>query len=102
MSAATATRPPEPQAWSADPFGRENKLQPWHHDRLAVVCVRQSSPQQVLSHQESTRLQYGLVARAKALGWLDDRVLVIDDDLGKSASSAVGRAGGTPICVVAS
>src|SRR4029079_2619281 len=36
---------------------------------------------------------YGLVARAKALGWADDRVLVIDDDLGKSASSAVGRAG---------
>ncbi len=102
MSAATATRPPEPQAWSADLVFRSDKLQPWHHDRLAVVYVRQSSPQQVLSHQESTRLQYGLVARAKALGWADDRVLVIDDDLGKSASSAVGRAGGTPICVVAS
>jgi DNA invertase Pin-like site-specific DNA recombinase len=93
MSATTPTRPPEPQACSVDTVFRSDKLQPWHHDRLAVVYVRQSSPQQVLSHQESTRLQYGLVARAKALGWADDRVLVIDDDLGKSASSAVGRAG---------
>jgi hypothetical protein len=47
----------------------------------------------VLSDQETTGLQYGLVTRAKALGWADDRVRVIDDDLGKSASSAVGRAG---------
>jgi DNA invertase Pin-like site-specific DNA recombinase len=93
MSVATPTHPPEPQACSGDPFFRSDKLQPWHLDRLALVSVRQSSPQQVLSHQESTRLQYGLVARAKALGWADDRVLVIDDDLGKSASSAVGRAG---------
>jgi hypothetical protein len=93
MSVTTPTRLPEPQGCSVDTVFRSDKLQPWQHDRLAVVYVRQSSPQQVLSHQESTRLQYGLVARAQALGWADDRVLVIDDDLGKSASSAVGRAG---------
>jgi hypothetical protein len=38
----------------------EGKIQPWHRDRLAVVCVRQSTPQQVLDHAESTRLQHGL------------------------------------------
>src|SRR5437667_10191275 len=47
----------------------------------------------VLDHQESTRLQYGLVSRAQALGWAADRILVIDDDLGKSATSAQRRVG---------
>ncbi len=72
---------------------RAEKLHPWHRERLAVVYVRQSTPQQVLDHQESTRLQYGLVGRAQALGWATDRVLVIDDDQGKSGVSAVGRMG---------
>jgi DNA invertase Pin-like site-specific DNA recombinase len=72
---------------------RAQKVQPWHTDRLAVVYVRQSSPQQVLDHQESTRLQYGLTCNAQALGWAAERVLVIDDDLGKSGASAEGRAG---------
>src|SRR2546430_6308710 len=70
-----------------------DKLHAWHRERLAVVYVRQSTAQQVLDHQESTRLQYGLVNRAQALGWAADRVLVIDDDLGKSAASTQGRAG---------
>jgi len=46
----------------------EGKVQPWHRDRLAVVYVRQSTPAQVQDHTESTRLQYGLVERAVALG----------------------------------
>ncbi|MFZ0158961.1 MAG: recombinase family protein, partial [Kineosporiaceae bacterium] len=64
-----------------------------HLDRLAVVYIRQSSRQQVLDHQESTRLQYALVDRAVGLGWACGRVLVIDEDLGKSGSSAVARTG---------
>jgi DNA invertase Pin-like site-specific DNA recombinase len=44
-------------------------------------------------HQESTQLQYGLVKRAQVLGWSKERVLVIDDDLGKSGTSAQGREG---------
>jgi DNA invertase Pin-like site-specific DNA recombinase len=72
---------------------RAQKVQPWHTDRLAVVYVRQSTPQQVLDHQESTRLQYGLTCNAQALGWPAERILLIDDDLGKSGSSAEGRAG---------
>ncbi|MFD8396659.1 recombinase family protein [Streptomyces sp. NPDC059680] len=71
----------------------DGKIQPWHLDRLAVVYVRQSTPQQVLDHAESTRLQYGLTQRAVDLGWAPSRVLVIDEDLGQSASGLVGRPG---------
>ncbi len=64
----------------------EGKVQPWHRDRLAVVYVRQPTLQQVLDHTESTRLQYGLTQRAAGLGWAPSRVMVIDEDLGHSAS----------------
>jgi hypothetical protein len=33
---------------------RSPKLRPWHLDRGAIVYVRQSTPQQVVEHQEST------------------------------------------------
>ena len=69
------------------------KILSHHLDRLAIVYVRQSTLQQVLEHQESTRLQYGLSQRAEALGWQAERVMTIDDDLGKSGSSAEGRIG---------
>ncbi len=72
---------------------RPAKLRPWHLDRLAVVYVRQSTPQQVIHHQESTARQYALADRAVALGWPRDRVLTIDDDLGKSGQSIEGRPG---------
>lgn len=72
---------------------RAEKVQAEHRDRLAVVYVRQSTPQQVLDHQESTRLQYGLRTQAQELGWAPDRVLVIDDDLGRSGTSVQGRLG---------
>ena len=69
------------------------KIEGRHRDRLAVVYVRQSSRQQVLDHGESTRLQYGLVERAVGLGWPASRVLVIDEDLGRSAANAAARPG---------
>jgi DNA invertase Pin-like site-specific DNA recombinase len=72
---------------------RSEKVQSWQRDRLALVYVRQSTPQQVHDHQESTRLQYGLTGRAQELGWAAERVVVIDDDLGKSGASADGRPG---------
>src|SRR5207245_1544599 len=59
--------------------------------RKAVVYVRQSSPGQVIHHQESQRRQYGLVDRARQLGFQD--VAIIDDDLGRSASGSVERPG---------
>jgi DNA invertase Pin-like site-specific DNA recombinase len=78
----------------SDPWhGYSEKLTLRHLERLAVVYVRQSTMQQVLDHQESTRLQYGLVQRAMALGWSEARVLVIDEDLGQSGATAEGRQG---------
>lgn len=67
------------------------KLTPDRLRRRAVVYVRQSSPGQVLHHQESQRRQYGLVNRARELGFQD--VVAIDDDLGRTASGLVERPG---------
>ena len=39
------------------------------------------------------RLQYGLTERAGALGWPASRVMVIDEDLGRSAANAAERPG---------
>ena len=44
------------------PFGAA-KIQAIHWERLAIVYVRQSSPQQVLEHRESAALQYDLARR---------------------------------------
>ena len=75
-----------------DPL-RSPKLRDWHLDRPAFVYVRQSTPQQVVEHHESTARQYALADRAVALGWTPDRVTTIDDDLGKSGQSIEGRPG---------
>jgi len=59
--------------------------------RRALVYIRQSSPIQVQHHQESTRLQYGLVEHARQLGFAD--VQLIDDDQGRSGDGRVERPG---------
>jgi DNA invertase Pin-like site-specific DNA recombinase len=60
-------------------------IKPHHLDRRAVVYVRQSTPHQVLSNQESLRLQYALCQRALELGWREADIEVVDADLGLSA-----------------
>src|SRR6266699_5549750 len=55
-----------------------------HLTRLACLYVRQSTLQQVLENTESTSRQYALRERARALGWADERIVVIDQDLGHS------------------
>jgi DNA invertase Pin-like site-specific DNA recombinase len=69
------------------------KSLPRHCERLAVVYVRQSTRPQVLEHQESTRLQDGLVRRAVAWGWPETRVLGSDEDLGRLGTRGEGRHG---------
>jgi DNA invertase Pin-like site-specific DNA recombinase len=64
-----------------------------HVQRLACLYVRQSTLQQVLENRESTARQYALQQRAVALGWSSEQILVIDQDLGQSGTSAVDRAG---------
>src|SRR5258708_31360751 len=53
-----------------------------HLARSACVYVRQSTADQLVHNHESRRRQYGLVDRARQLGWT--KVEVIDDDLGRS------------------
>lgn len=69
------------------------KVLPDHLDKLAIVYVRQSSPTQVLEHRESTSRQYAFADQAVAFGWPRERVLIIDEDLGKSGRTAEGRSG---------
>ena len=64
-----------------------------HQQRLAIVYVRQSTPQQVERNQESTKLQYALVDRAFHFGWARETIVTIDDDLGRSGSTIEGRLG---------
>lgn len=72
---------------------RSSKIRDRHLDRLAIVYVRQSSPQQVLDHKESRERQYELVDHALALGWPKSRTLVIDEDQGRTAKKSDSRQG---------
>src|SRR5215472_5547890 len=69
------------------------KIHRQHRERLAIVYIRQSTVQQVERHQESTRLQYGLVDRAFHFGWAREAIVVVDDDLGRSGATIEGRLG---------
>jgi len=64
-----------------------------HLARKALIYIRQSSPHQVLTNQESTRLQYALQQRARSLGWRSADIEIIDADLGLTATAAEHREG---------
>ncbi len=72
---------------------RNARIQRQHLERAAYVYVRQSSQRQVIEHLESQRRQYDLVGWATTAGWPTERIVVIDEDQGKSASSAKTRPG---------
>ncbi len=69
-----------------------DKITARHREGRAYVYVRQSTPKQVQQHRESQRNQYALVQRAVALGWIPERIHVIDTDLGHSGQDG-GRRG---------
>jgi len=73
--------------------GIGSKLHDHHLRRQAMVYVRQSHPQQVIEHVESTARQYALAERAIAWGWSPERVIVIDEDQGQSGQSRATRLG---------
>ena len=77
----------------SDPIGDRGKIKATHLARLAFVYVRQSSPQQVRYNVESKRRQYDFAAQAEALGWSRDRVVVIDEDQGRSGTIPYVRTG---------
>ena len=74
-------------------FGSTSKIRDVHLNRLAMVYVRQSTPQQVLENRESRERQYALAQFAERLGWPAERVVVIDDDQGQSGKTAAERSG---------
>lgn len=68
-------------------------VMPHHLARKAIIYIRQSSPHQVLTNQESLRLQYALQGRVVELGWHAADVEVIDGDLGLSGAAVSHREG---------
>jgi DNA invertase Pin-like site-specific DNA recombinase len=68
-------------------------ITPSHLARKAIIYVRQSTPQQVLTNQESLQLQYALHQRALELGWPPEAIETIDTDLGRSATTTQNREG---------
>jgi DNA invertase Pin-like site-specific DNA recombinase len=64
-----------------------------HLSRKAMIYIRQSTPQQVMTNQESLRLQYALRQRASDLGWLEMNIEVVDVDLGLSGATSSNREG---------
>ncbi len=70
-----------------------DKIQPHHRSLKAMVYIRQSTPKQVLTNQESTRRQYQLAERAQQLGWPAPQIQTIDEDLGLSGASSHRRTG---------
>jgi len=73
-----------------DPRG---KIKPRHLRRNAYLYVRQSTLRQVMENTESTERQYALRQRAIQLGWSQEQIVVIDNDLGQSGASAADRLG---------
>jgi DNA invertase Pin-like site-specific DNA recombinase len=64
-----------------------------HLGKLAIVYVRQSSVQQIFEHKESRERQYALADHAATLGWPRERILVIDEDQGRSGRTVEQRPG---------
>lgn len=64
-----------------------------HQQRLAYIYVRQSTLKQVHQNQESQAYQYHLQQRAVELGWIEERILIIDSDLGTSGRESTARVG---------
>jgi len=54
---------------------------PHHLTRKALIYIRQSHPNSAISHQESLQLQYALKQRAINLGWGEEGIQIIDNDL---------------------
>ena len=69
------------------------KIREHHLQRAAYIYVRQSSLRQVRDHKESQRRQYGRAEWAVEQGWAKQRIVVVDDDQGKTAAAPNARPG---------
>jgi DNA invertase Pin-like site-specific DNA recombinase len=67
------------------------KIAEHHLNKAAYIYVRQSTPGQVLHHQESTERQYALRQTAIELGWSESTIRTLDRDLGMTGTQMAGR-----------
>ncbi len=74
-------------------MSKSELVSPQHLQRKALIYIRQSTPHQVLTNQESLQLQYALQQRALELGWRAEDIELIDHDLGLTAAFASHRSG---------
>lgn len=72
---------------------RSERVTAQHLARTAMLDMRQSTPQHVLTHQERLRRHYALQPRALTLGWRAEEIDIIDTDVGLSAAAAQHREG---------
>ena len=70
-----------------------NKVTASHLTRNAYLYIRQSSLKQLVENQESAKRQYSLRDKAMALGWPQEKIIVIDHDTGLSGADAADRKG---------
>lgn len=68
-------------------------IRPRHLQRTAFIYIRQSSQQQVEKNTTSQEVQRNLKKRAMDLGWPEHRIVIVDEDLGCSASMPENRSG---------
>jgi len=66
-------------------------IKPHHLERSAYVYLRQSSPGQVRKNREGRQRQEGMVEHVAGLGWPRSRIILLDQDTGRSGSSQHGR-----------
>ena len=70
-----------------------HKIRAEHLERAAYVYVRQSSQRQVEQNQESGRRQYERVEWALQAGWPRERIVIVDDDQGRTGAMPQSREG---------
>jgi DNA invertase Pin-like site-specific DNA recombinase len=68
-----------------------SKMADHHLARQACIYIRQSTLGQVRFNQESKERWHNLANRAKALGWMPERVRILDGDLDHSGEQATHR-----------
>ena len=74
-------------------YKENGKITNMHLSKAAILYVRQSTVRQVYENNESTMRQYALKDRLVALGWPAEKVITIDQDLGKSGAESKARSG---------
>jgi DNA invertase Pin-like site-specific DNA recombinase len=67
------------------------RIQERHRSKPAYIYLRQSTPNQVRHHQESTERQYALREKALEPGWSESLIRLLDRDLGKTGTEMARR-----------